>query len=146
MNEDQERAKNGQGGLTWALVKRMSVPGLVAVYLTCGLLAVAWLLLDISSGQMRFLGWLGIQVPANPEYRGLLKAVLYAAAGGAVGGISFGMMNLQKHAAAEGDHTANTVISDPGFKQVPIPILIIIKITADPHHDHLSDLRSQGQL
>lgn len=87
--------------LSRGLVKRMIVPALVAVYLTLGLLALGWLLLDISTGQFGSLYWIGINLPKDAEYVGLLKLVFYAAIGGAVGGITFGMMNLQKYAAAK---------------------------------------------
>jgi len=101
MSERRKKSTRKATTLSWALVKRMTVPALVAVYLTLSLLAVGWLLLDISTEQFCSLYWIGITLPESAEYVGLLKLVFYAAIGGAVGGITFGMMNLQKYAAAQ---------------------------------------------
>jgi hypothetical protein len=85
------------------LVRRMLMPALVALYLTLGLFAWGWLLLDVSAGQFKVFGWLGVTLPQDADYRGVLKLVCYAAGGGAVGGITFGMMNLQRHTAVKYD-------------------------------------------
>ena len=103
MSERRKKSTGKPTTLSWALVKRMTVPALVAVYLTLSLLAMGWLLLDISTGQFCSLKWIGIALPKDTEYVGLLKLVFYAAIGGAIGGITFGMMNLQQHTATKYD-------------------------------------------
>jgi len=81
-------------------IRKAIVPGLLALYLNLSLLAWGWVLLDISTGSLNVLRWLGIVLPENPEYVALLKLAFYAAVGGAAGGIVFGMQNLWKHATA----------------------------------------------
>jgi hypothetical protein len=103
MDESGKSADTGSTGLNWALIKRMLIPALIALYLILGMAAIAWLLLDISTGQFRFFNWLGVTLPDKEEYVVLLKLVCYAGLGGALGGITYGMMNLQKHTAVEYD-------------------------------------------
>jgi hypothetical protein len=77
--------------------RRFLVPGLIALYLNTCVLAWAWLLLDVSTGTFNTLRWLGLQVPTSSDYLTLLKLVFYAAAGGGIGGLVYGMQSLWKH-------------------------------------------------
>jgi hypothetical protein len=103
MSKVENTEKSSATELNWALIKRMLIPALIAVYLILGLLAAGWLLLDISTGQFRFFGWIGITLPENDDYLNILKLVCYAGIGGAIGGITYGMLNLQQHTAARYD-------------------------------------------
>lgn len=103
MSKAENPQKSSATELSWALIKRMLIPALIAVYLILSLLAAGWLLLDISSGQFRFAGWIGIALPENDDYLNILKLVCYAGIGGAIGGITYGMLNLQQHTAARYD-------------------------------------------
>ena len=51
----------------WSTVKKYSVPGLVAVYLTVSLLGCGWLLLDVSTRSFSLIKWLGIALPISNE-------------------------------------------------------------------------------
>jgi hypothetical protein len=111
--------------LGWALVKRMFVPALIAIYLTLSLFAWGWLMLDISTGQFHFLEWIGIALPRDSGYVSILKLVCYAAAGGAIGGIVFGMMNLQQHTAARNDFNP-TYLGDYLFRPFGSATLAVV--------------------
>ena len=79
-------------------IKKYVVPGLLALYLNLSLLFWGWLLLDFSTESFNAVKWLGLKLPADPEYIALLKLAFYAMIGGAIGGTVFGMQNLWKHA------------------------------------------------
>jgi hypothetical protein len=79
-------------------IRKYAVPGLLAVYLHISLIVWGWVLLDISTETFNTLKWLRITVPKNLEFYAILKLVFYAAIGGAIGGIVYGMQNLWKHA------------------------------------------------
>ena len=76
-----------------------AVAGL-ALYLTGSLILWMWLLGDGANGTFRTLQWIGISAPTAPQSVDLLKVAYFTAVGGAVGGITFGMMNLQRHATS----------------------------------------------
>lgn len=78
-------------------IREYIVPGILALYLNVSLLVWGWILLDISTGTLNTVRWLGLALPENQEYIALLKLAFYAAVGGAIGGIVFGMQNLWKH-------------------------------------------------
>jgi len=79
-------------------IRKYAVPGLLALYLNISLIVWGWVLLDISTETFNTLKWLRITVPKNLEFYAILKLVFYAAIGGAIGGIVYGMQNLWKHA------------------------------------------------
>jgi hypothetical protein len=81
----------------WDTVRRAIVPGILAIYLNASLVLWGWVLLDVSTGTLNTIRWLGFTLPDNPEYVSLLRLACYAAIGGAIGGIVFGMQNLWKH-------------------------------------------------
>jgi hypothetical protein len=58
------------------------------------------LLGDGANGTFRALSWIAIGLPTSEESINLLKLAYFTAVGGAVGGITFGMMNLQRHATS----------------------------------------------
>ena len=74
-----------------------AVAAVIALYLTGSLLLWLWLLGDGANGTFRSLAWVGIASPAAPDSVNLVKLAYFTAVGGAVGGITFGMMNLQRH-------------------------------------------------
>ena len=79
-------------------IRKYLVPGILALYLNISLIVWGWVLLDISTETFNTLKWLGITLPKNQEFFVILKLVFYAAIGGAIGGIVYGMQNLWKHA------------------------------------------------
>ena len=112
-------------GLSWGLVKRMFVPALIAVYLTVCLFLAGWLLLDVSTGEFQAFDWVGITLPEDDVYQGLLKLVCYAALGGGIGGITYGMMNLQKHTAGKYDFQA-AYLGDYVFRPFAAAALAVV--------------------
>jgi hypothetical protein len=74
-----------------------AVAGLVAVYLTGSLLGWVWILGDGATGSFHLLKWLRIPLPTDSKVIDILKVAYFAGVGGGVGGVTFGMMNLQRH-------------------------------------------------
>lgn len=77
-----------------------ALAGVMAVYLTMSLLLWLWLLGDGAAGSFRVLAWLHIPLPTSTDAISLLKVAYFAAVGGGIGGVTFGMMNLQRHVTA----------------------------------------------
>lgn len=84
----------------WREIRKVIVPGILAVYLNLSLLLWGWVLLDVSTGTLNIVRWLGLVLPDNQEYISLLRLAFYAAIGGAIGGTVFGMQNLWRHTTA----------------------------------------------
>lgn len=84
----------------WHEIRKFIVPGLLAIYLNLSLLVWGWVLLDVSTGTLHTIRWLGLVLPDDQAYVSLLRLAFYAAIGGAIGGIVYGMQNLWKHATA----------------------------------------------
>lgn len=78
-------------------IKKYIVPALVAIYLTVSVFFWGWLLLDVAFSNFKLLEVVGFKIPTNPDTINLLKMAFYSLIGGAFGGISFGMMNLQRY-------------------------------------------------
>lgn len=72
----------------------------LAVYLIASIFFWAWVLGDGATGTFRTLTSLGMALPSDPDSVNLLKLAYFAAVGGAVGGVTFGMVNLQHHVTA----------------------------------------------
>lgn len=89
-------------------MKKYIIPGLIAVYLTVSVLLWGWLLLDVAFNNFKLFYWLDLNLPTQHEKLVLFKMALYSLIGGAFGGISFGMMNLQRHTTANGFKIAYT--------------------------------------
>lgn len=70
----------------------------LALYLIASLPGWLWVLADGATGRFRLLTLIGIQTVSDTEAVNLVKLAYFAAVGGAVGGVTFGMMNLQRHA------------------------------------------------
>lgn len=70
----------------------------LALYLIASLPMWLWVLADGATGQFRLLATIGVPVITDAEAVQLVKLAYFAAVGGAVGGVTFGMMNLQRHA------------------------------------------------
>lgn len=73
---------------------------ILAAYLIASLFFWAWVLGDGATGTFRALTSLRLAAPTDPDSMNLLKLAYFAAVGGAVGGITFGMVNLQHHVTA----------------------------------------------
>jgi hypothetical protein len=57
-----------------------------------------WVLADGATGKFGLLAAIGIPAITDADAANMVKLAYFAAVGGAVGGIAFGMMNLQRHA------------------------------------------------
>jgi len=99
-NPEQNNASEAVTKKDWEIGKYI-IPGLLAIYLNASLLFWGWVLLDTSTETFNTLKWLRITLPQNDEYFVLLKLAFYAAIGGAIGGLVFGMQNLWKHATKD---------------------------------------------
>jgi hypothetical protein len=73
------------------------IPGLIAIYLTVSAFFWGWLLLDVAFNDFTLFKYLHFTLPSEPIKINLLKIVMYSLIGGAFGGMSYGMMNLQRH-------------------------------------------------
>lgn len=82
-------------------MRKYLAPAVVAIYLTISVFAWAWLPLDVVFERFSLLKELHFQIPAEPGKLYLLKIAFYAMIGGGLGGVSFGMMNLQRHTTGD---------------------------------------------
>jgi hypothetical protein len=78
------------------------IPGLIAIYLTVSAFFWGWLLLDVAFNDFTLFKYLHFTLPSEPIKINLLKIAMYSLIGGAFGGMSYGMMNLQRHTTLDG--------------------------------------------
>ena len=107
----------------WAKIHVGVIPAILALYLNTSLVIWGLILLDIATGSFNMLTLLRFSLPTG-ESLALLKLALYAAIGGAVGGILYGMQNLWKHTAA-GDFEI-VYIGDYVFRQFGSAALSVV--------------------
>ena len=96
-NTSAQSTKTRRKKSWWERYKGYAVPAILAIYLNVCLLLWGWVLLDVSTGTLNIVNWLGLKLPVDTQYIALLKLVFYAAIGGAIGGIVFSMQNLWKY-------------------------------------------------
>lgn len=108
----------------WPQIRKGLIPGLLALYLNFSLLIWGLILMDIATGSFGILKLFGYTIPRDPQVLGLLKLTLYAAIGGAVGGLLYGMQSLWKH--TKGGTFAIVYIGDYLFRQFGSAALAVI--------------------
>lgn len=92
----QEHSSKKPDSINKTLIKRMLIPAIITVYLTFALIIAGLMLFDVSTEKFWILNQLGFALRPDAEYISIVKLIFYTAIGGAIGAITFGMMNLQK--------------------------------------------------
>lgn len=108
-------------------MQKLLIPAIIAVYLTVSTFFWGWVLLDAAFNTFTILKFFHFNLPTNPNTISLLKISMYSLIGGAFGGISFGMMNLQKHTTSNDFKVA--YLGDYLFRPIGSAILAVVVFT-----------------